>query len=94
MRRYKLLCVKQTIRIYMHAKSLQLCLTLCDPMDSSPPGSSVHGILQVRILDRIAVPSSRRSSQLRGRTHLHLLLPSSPTLQADSLSPEPPGKAR
>ena len=29
----------------MHAKSLQSCLTLCDPMDSSPPGSSVHGIL-------------------------------------------------
>ena len=34
----------------MHAKSLQSCLTLCDPMDSSPPGSSVHGILQARIL--------------------------------------------
>ena len=29
----------------MHAKSLELCLTLCDPMDSRPPGSSVHGIL-------------------------------------------------
>ena len=34
----------------MHAKSLQLCLTLCDPMHSSPPGSSVHRILQARIL--------------------------------------------
>ena len=33
------------------AKSLQSCPTLCDPMDSSPPGSSVHGILQARILD-------------------------------------------
>ena len=35
----------------VHAKSLQSCLTLCDPMDCSPPGSSVHGILQVRILE-------------------------------------------
>ena len=34
----------------MHAKSLQSCSTLCNPMDSSPPGSSVHGILQARIL--------------------------------------------
>ena len=34
----------------MPAKSLQSCLTLCDPMDYSPPGSSVHGILQARIL--------------------------------------------
>ena len=35
----------------MHAKSIQLCLTLCDPMDCSPPGSSVHGIPQARILE-------------------------------------------
>ena len=34
----------------MHAKSFQLCLSLCDPMDYSPPGSSVHGSLQARIL--------------------------------------------
>ena len=34
----------------MHAKSLQLCPTLCDPMDGSLPGSSVHGILQARML--------------------------------------------
>ena len=33
------------------AKSLQLCPTLCDPIDGSPPGSSVHGILQARILE-------------------------------------------
>ena len=39
----------------MRAKSLQLCLTLCNPMDSSPPGSSVHGLLQARILGRVAV---------------------------------------
>ena len=38
------------------AKSLQLCLTLCDPMDCSPPGSSVHGILQARILGGLPSP--------------------------------------
>ena len=36
------------------AKSLQSCFTLCDPMDCSPPGSSAHGILQGRILERVA----------------------------------------
>ena len=43
--------------MYMHAKSLQLCLTLCDPMDCSPAGSSVHGILQARIVVWVAMPS-------------------------------------
>ena len=47
------------------AKSLQLCLTLCNPMDCSPPGSSVHGILQARILEWVAMPSSRGSSKPR-----------------------------
>ena len=41
-----------------NAKSLQSCLTLCDPMDYSPPGSSVHGILQARILEPVAMLSS------------------------------------
>ena len=40
----------------MHAKSLQLCPTLCDPVDCSQPGSSVHGILQARILEWGACP--------------------------------------
>ena len=40
----------------------QLCLTLCYPMDCSPPSSSVHGILQARILEWVAMPSSSRSS--------------------------------
>ena len=39
------------------AKSLQSCPTLCDPMDSSPPGSSVHRILQARTLEWVAFPS-------------------------------------
>ena len=44
------------------AKLLQLCLTLCDPIECSPPGSSVHGILQARILEWIAMPFSQESS--------------------------------
>ena len=46
-----------------------LCLTLCDPLDCSLPGSSVHGILQARILEWVAMPSFRGSSQSRDRTH-------------------------
>ena len=48
----------------VHAKSLQSCLTL-EHYDYSPPGFSVHGILQARILEWVAVPSARRSSWLR-----------------------------
>ena len=47
------------VYIWMHAKLLQLCLTLFDPMDNSLPGSSVHGILQARILEWAAMPSFR-----------------------------------
>ena len=48
----------------------QLCLTLCNPLDSCPSGSSVHGILQTRILEWFAMPSSRGSSQPRDRTQV------------------------
>ena len=41
----------------MHAESLQSCLTLCHPMDCSPPGSSVHWILKARTLEWVAMPS-------------------------------------
>ena len=41
--------MKMVYRLYVHAKSLQLCPTLCDPMDCSLPGSAVYGILQARI---------------------------------------------
>ena len=50
------------------AKSLQLCLTLCDPMDSSLPGSSAHRILQARILAWVAISYSRGPSWPRGQT--------------------------
>ena len=53
-----------------HAKLLQLCLTQCDPMNSSLPGSSVHGILQARILELVAMPFSRASSWPRDQTHV------------------------
>ena len=46
----------------MHAKSLQSCLTFCDPMDCNLPGFSVHGILQARILEWVAMSSSSESS--------------------------------
>ena len=48
----------------------QLCLTLCDPMNCSPPGSSVHGIFQARILEWVAIPFSRGFSQPRDQTHI------------------------
>ena len=47
---------------HVYAQSLQPCPTLCDPMDFSSPGSSVHGIFQARILKRVAISSSRGSS--------------------------------
>ena len=46
-------------------KSLQSCLTLCDPMGCSPPGSSLHGVLQARILEWVATYSLRVSSRPR-----------------------------
>ena len=60
---------------------LQPCLTLCDPMDCSPSGSSVHGSLQARILEWVATPISRESSDI-GTEHQS---PAFPALQADSL---------
>ena len=53
-----------------HAKLLQLYLTPCNPMDCNLPGSSVHGIIQPRISEQVAMPSSRGSPQLRDRTHV------------------------
>ena len=66
----------------MRAKSLQLCLTLCDPMDCSPPDSSVHGILQARILESVAIsdPGIEPASLM------------SPVFQVHSLPLAPSGK--
>ena len=57
--------IKLLLYIPAATKMLQLCPTLCDPMDCSLPGSSVHGTLQARILEWIAMLSSRGSSWLR-----------------------------
>ena len=67
------------------AKSLHSCLTLCNPMYCSPLGSSDHGILQVRLLAWVAMPSSRGSSQRRYRTHVS-------HFAGSFLLSEPPGK--
>ena len=61
--------------------------TLCDPVDCSLPGSPVYGILQVKILKRVAIPFSRGSSQPRDRSWF-------PASQAYCLPPEPPGKSK
>ena len=58
----------------VRAKSLQSYLTRCDLKDCSPPGSSLYGILQARMLELVAMPSSRGSSQLRDRTHVSFMV--------------------
>ena len=63
----------------------QLCLTLCDPMGCSLPGSSHHGILQARILEWLATSFSRDLPNSG-------IEPRSPALKVDSLTSEPPGK--
>ena len=66
----------------------QSCLPLCHPMDCSPPGSSVHGLLQARLLERVAISFSRPSS--RPRIESELLV--SPALTGRFITPAPPGK--
>ena len=65
----------------------QSCLTLCNPMDCSLPVSSVHGILQARILEWVDMPSSRESSRTKDQIWVF------PALEADSLPSEPRGKS-
>ena len=60
-------CVCARARAHVHTQS---CLTFYDSMDYSQPGSSDHGILQARILEWVAIFSSRRSSQPRDQTHV------------------------
>ena len=66
----------------------QTCLTFLDPLDCSPSGSSVHGMSQARILEWVAMPFSRGSSQPRDES-VPLV---SNTLKTNSLSTEQPGK--
>ena len=72
---FKCLSAKEWLNLYkpivlyscnkcVHAQPLQSCPTLCDPMNCSPPGSSLHGISQTRILEQVAISSSKRSSRV------------------------------
>ena len=63
----------------------QSFLTLCNPVDCSPLGSSIHGILQARILEWVAISFSRELPDPG-------IEPKSPALQAEALTSEPPGK--
>ena len=67
------------------AKSLQLCLTLCDPIYGSPPGSSVPGILQAKILEWVAISFSNAGMHAKS-------LQSCPTL-CDPMDSSPPGSS-
>ena len=71
-----------TLFVFLKVKDVQLCLTLCDPIDCT-----VHGVLQARILEWVTFPFSRGSSQTR-------MEPGSPVLQADSLPAELPGEPK
>ena len=64
----------------------QSCPILCDPMNCSLPGSSIHGIFQARILEWAAISFSRRASQPRDQTWVSCIA------EADALPSEPPGK--
>ena len=69
--------------------SLQSCPTLCNPVaKSSPPGSSVHGILKARRLEWVAMPSSRGSSRPKDRTHISCSSP----VAGEFFTTKPPGK--
>ena len=68
--RLKMITMVNVMYAWVRAQLLQSCPPLCDPMDYSPPDSSVHGILQARILEWVATPSSRGSSWPRDRTHV------------------------
>ena len=80
------MCVYVYTYVCVYVLVTQSRPTLCDPMDCSPPGSPVHGILQARILEWVAFPFCRGSSWPRDRK------PGSPALLADSSPSEPPGK--
>ena len=79
-------CVRARTRLVA-----QSCLTLCDPVDCSPPGSSVRGLLQARTLEQVAMPSSRVSSH-PGLPHCRWILyqlshQGSPALLEQDISP-------
>ena len=74
------------VKVKSQSEVAQSCPTLCDPMDCSPPGSSVHVILQARILEWVAISFSRGSSKPRDRPQV------SHISGRRFLTSEPPGK--
>ena len=72
------------VHVCMHVQS---CLTLCDSMDCSLPGSFIHGIFQVRILEHVSISHSRGSSRPRDQTHIFC----SPALAGRFFTTMPPG---
>ena len=72
----------------MCTHSLQSCLVLCDPVDHSPPGSSVHGIFLARILEWVAILSCKGSSQLKDQTSVSCIFCN----EGKFFTPEPLGK--
>ena len=86
-----LLCIKSCFPTYCCCLAAQSCLTLCNPMDCSPLDSSVHRILQARILEWVTISSSRESFLTQGSNSclLHLL-----HWQAESLLVSHQGKPR
>ena len=74
-----------SVHITSSAAAFRLCAALCDPMDYIPPASSAHGILQARVLQWVAMPSSRVSSQPRDGTQTSCIA-------GRFFTTEPPGK--
>ena len=73
----------------------QVCLTLCDLIDCSAPGSSVHGILQARILEWLTISLSRRSSSPRDQTWMSCIAGNSlPSKPSGSPAPTTPPKKK
>ena len=93
---FLLLLIEDTIVMLCYAKSLQSCPTLCDPIDGSPPGSAIPGILQARILEWVAISFSnawKRKVKVKLLTRVRLLAtPWTVAFQAP-LSMDFPGKS-
>ena len=75
----------------MYVQSVSRVQLFGEPMDCSPLSSSINGVSQAKVLEWVAISSSRGSSQPRDRTRVSCL---SPTLQADSLPAEPSGSPK
>ena len=78
----KILPFQSLWSLYSESEVTQLCPTLCDPMDCSLPGSSLHGIFQARVVEWVAISFSRGSSWPRDQTQVSCI-------PADALTSEP-----